>query len=232
MNCLRSISLLLLSILVLSSSASADILVSFGPSVPGPLIAGSSGLINVFVRASAGTETLDGFLVEIGLSGGPAGGLIFSPIQTESQLTDPGYVFAGKSLNFNTGLPVGLVGPATTYSGADFTDDGSGPPPLPGLPAPVTLTTTNKLLFRLNLSAVTAGIYTIDVTPFPISDFLDPAFTSIPFSSIAGSITVDPAAAVPKPGSMLFCGVVAACAGVTGWCRRKKSASSCTEQTC
>jgi len=213
-----------LPILTLSSPAFGSIIVTFGTSSPDPLIAGSSGTIDVFA-ASTGTDTLDGFQLGVSLSGGPAGGLLFSSTQTEGQLAvgpgppGSGYVFFGNSLAQNPATPIGTVsGGGTTYTGFDATFDFF----------PISLTTTPQLLYRLNLDAVTAGIYTIDAIASPTSAFfsdqLDPIASDIPFISTAGIITV---AAVPEPGSLLFCGFVAVYAGARRWRKKRTSQSSC-----
>jgi hypothetical protein len=177
--------------------------------------------VDVFIRTNAGNQTLDGFQTRINLTGGPAGGLIFSAVQAEAQLGiggPSGYVFFGKSISQNTSSNIGIVLPGgSSYIGADSTDDGSAIP-LVGNPDPITLTTTNRLLYRLNLSAVTAGNYNIDlngaVSSF-YSDQLDPANTTVTFSSTAGTLNVS---AVPEPSSLLL--IAVGCAGMRAFRRR------------
>ena len=204
---MRRCLLILIVLLVSVSKAQAGIIVSFGTSAPNPMTAGGSGLIDVFLKTDGGNQLLDGFNVQIGITGGPAGGLIFSSTQTEGQLADASYVFFSKSLSQNTSTSIGAVsGGGSLYTGFDATDDGTGPPPAFGNPDPITLTTTNQLLYRLNLSAITAGLYTIDVNPLAdpsfFTDQLDPLNTGIAFTSTPGSITVNSAAAVPEPSSI------------------------------
>lgn len=214
-NLLTIVSLLCLSLSACGPMAEGAIIVTFGISVPDPLIAGSVGppgvYVDVFAAANVGTETLDGFQVRVAItpgggSPGPAGGLIFSPVQADAQLTQANYVFFGKSLSQNTLAAIGVVSPSNTFTGADSTDDGSAAP-LVGNPVPITLTTAPLLLYRLDLSAVTAGTYSIDVVPGVssfFSDQLDPVGTAIPFSSTAGGLTVSAAAAVPEPATTAF----------------------------
>ena len=204
---LVTLAALCLTLIVGVPTSKADIIVSFGSSTPDPLIAGSSGTVDVFIRTNAGTQTLDGFQAGINLTGGPAGGLIFSAVQAEAQLGiggPSGYVFFSKSISQNTSAIVGIVGGGgSSYIGADSTDDGSAIP-LVGNPAPITLTTTNRLLYRLNLSAVTAGNYSIDLNG-AVSSFysnqLDPVGTAVTFSSTAGTLNIT---AVPEPSSLLL----------------------------
>jgi len=217
---------------MLSSPAFGSIIVTFGTSSPNPLIAGSSGTIDVFAEASAGTETLDGFQLGVTISG-PAGGLLFSAVQTEGQLAiggATGYVFFGDSVAQNPPTAVGTVsGGGTIYSGYDAVFSSVlFPVPFSGA---ITLTTTPQLLYRLNLDAVTAGTYTIDAiaalpgNPSFFSDQYDPLGTGISFTSTPGSINV--AAAVPEPGSMLFFGFVAVYAGARRWRKQRTSQRSC-----
>ena len=210
-NLLTIVSLLCLSLSACSPAAEGAIIVTFGTSVPDPLIAGSGGYVDVFVATNTGSQVLDGFQVRVAItpgggSPGPAGGLIFSPVQADAQLTQPNYVFFGNSLSQNTLAAIGVVSPSHTFTGADSTDDGSAAP-LVGNPVPITLTTAPLLLYRLDLSAVTAGTYSIDVVPGVssfFSDQLDPVTTAIPFSSVSGPLTVNAPAAVPEPATTAF----------------------------
>lgn len=215
---MRRCLLMMVILLVSVARAQASIIVSFGTSAPDPITAGASGLIDVFLKTDAGTQLLDGFNVQVGITGGPAGGLLFSGTQTETQLADTSYVFFNKSLSQNTQTSIGAVsGGGSLYTGFDATDDGTGPPPAFGNPDPITLTTTNQLLYRLNLSAVTAGLYTINVNALADPSFftnqLDAANTGITFSSTGGSITVN-SAAVPEPSSIAILCIAGAGAGV------------------
>lgn len=203
-NLLTTAGVLWLSLFACGAQVEAGIIVTFGASVPDPIIAGSSGTVDVYVRANAGTQTLDAFLVRVGLTpiaGSPAGGVIFSAAQAEAQLGQTSYVFFGISQSQNTMTGIGTVsGSGSLYTGMDASDDGSSNP------MPVILTTTNRLLYRLNLTGVAAGTYAIDVNSDVssfYSDQLDGSST-ITYSSTAGSLTVNGAASVPEPASMAF----------------------------
>lgn len=204
MNLLTIVSLLCLSLSACGPMAEGAIIVTFGTSVPDPLIAGSGGYVDVFVRSDIVVgELLDGYQVGVtiapgGGSPGPAGGLIFSAVQAEAQLLDPTYVFFGNSFATNNLVPIGTVtGGGTGYIGNDVTDNF----------VPVTLLSINRLLYRLDLSAVSAGTYTISVnagvTSF-FADQTDPINTAIPFSSVSGPLTVNAPAAVPEPATTAF----------------------------
>lgn len=203
-NLLTIVSLLCLSFSACGPAAEADVIVTFGTSVPDPLIAGSGGYVDVFVRSDIVVgESFDGFQVGLtiapgGGSPGPVGGLIFSAVQTEAQLANATYVLFGNSFDTNNAVPVGTVtGGGTGYIGLDVTDN----------LVPVTLLSINRLLYRLDLSAVSAGTYTISVNAGVTSFFSDqtnPVGTAILFSSTAGGLTVNAPAAVPEPATTAF----------------------------
>ena len=110
----QRLSLMIVTMAALSSSAWGGIIVSFGTSPPNPMTAGGSGILDVFVRSDVGTQILDGFQVQVGLiptGGSPVGGLIFSNLQLDAQLLiggpGGGYVFFGNSLSQNTSSSIG-----------------------------------------------------------------------------------------------------------------------------
>lgn len=190
------------------TAARADIIVTFSSTTPAPLIVGSAGQIDVMIASNTGTDFLDQFLVDVVLTPltGPAGGLIFSAIQSETFVTDSNYIFFNRSQSAFLGAPVGAVnGSGDIYSAYDATDDGSGPPPGLGLPDPIFVPTVGNeaLLFRLDLDAVAAGTYRIDLNL--LSQFVDDNGSDLAFTSTPGFVTVNAAsAAVPEPGSVLL----------------------------
>ena len=207
-------------------SASAGLIVTFGSTNPSPILAGTSGTLDVFVHSDS-NDVLDGFVAEFlisptGLSA--IGGTRFSVAQLDAQLSDPIYVFSGRSLSLITGASVGTVNAAgDQYIGFDATDDGSGIP-LAGNPLPVTLTATDLLLFRLNLDGVTAGSYQIEMTSAiffidQLGDLLDP-LNHVSFTSTPGAITVTGAAAVPEPSTAALLGLGLAVVGIRRRMRR------------
>lgn len=201
-----------------SSVAEASLFLSFDTSSPSPLVAGSSGTIDVLIASDA-PDMLDFFQVDVtltpvGLS--PSGGLKFAATQSDAQLIDPDYVFFGNSLTQNTPpTDVGTVdGSGVLFSAFDATDDGSGPPPLPGMPNPLPLSTSlTYLLFRLDLVAFAAGTYEIDVVVDPgVTGFFDESFNEILSSSTPGTITVTGnVTAVPEPSSAVLLVLACAC---------------------
>ncbi|MFO0943374.1 MAG: PEP-CTERM sorting domain-containing protein [Pirellulales bacterium] len=212
-------------LLAFAGVSKAGLIITPSSPSPNPITAGSNGTIDFFIRADSGTQLLDGFQATISITGGTAGGLVFSNTQLDSQLSNPNYVFAGNSLSQNTLVSVGTVTNAgLTYIGSDASDDGSAAP-LAGNPVPVTLTTTDKLLFRLNLTGITAGTYTLTIDP-NVSAFytnqLDPVNTTIGAVTLnSGQVQVT-VTAVPEPGTLSLVGV--AVIGLAFF-RRQKSVS-------
>jgi hypothetical protein len=203
---LRTFALTVLAVCVSESSASAAIIVSYSSSTSVPLVAGSGASLDVFVRSSDGTDMLDGFQVEFGLtsSGGPVGGIRFVDPQSDAQLGETNYVFFGRSLSANTGAPVGAVsGGGAFFSGYDATDDGTGFP-FAGNQDPLSLGMSDLLLFRLNFEADFAGDYVLNLSADFFSDQLDPISFPLPIDTLPGSFTLSVssgAAAVPEPGT-------------------------------
>lgn len=184
----------LVAMLAACSTTSADLIISFGTSTPDPIPVGSSGTLDVFVRASAGTRvSLDAFQLSLTIGGA---GVIFPTTQSTAYLTLPTYVFSNQSLSFNTNVPVGFGDNGSNYDGYDAKD---GPLPL------VVDDLNNLLLARVDLTGVSPGTFAIDaINSSFVTDQLDAFNSAIPFTSTAGSVTV---AAVPEP-SVAWLGAV------------------------
>lgn len=210
---------LCLTLIVGVPDAKAAFIVSFRTSVPDPLVAGGGGFVEVLVRSDqeAG-ESLEGYQVGVtiapgGESPGPVGGLIFSDAQVDDELTDPNYVFVGNSFNEEKAIAVGTVtNGGTDYFGLDVTNDYG----------PVMLELTDKLLFRLDISALTEGTYTISLDTLVTSFFTDtapenPIGTPVAFSSTAGTLKV---IATPEPSSLLL--ISLGSAGMLAFRRRRR----------
>ena len=207
---------LCLTLIVGVPDAKAAFIVSFRTSVPDPMVAGGGGFVDVLVRSDqVDGESLDGYQVGLtiapgGESPGPVDGLIFSDMQVDDELIDPNYVFVGNSFDFITSVPVGAVIPGgTKYIGSDITND----------LVPVTLALTDRLLFQLDISALTEGTYTISldagVTSF-FSDQNDPLGTPVLVNSTAGTLKV---IATPEPSSLLL--ISLGSAGMLAFRRRR-----------
>ena len=105
------------------------------------------------------------------------------------------------------------------FTGYDATDDANDPDHL--TPLPVTLTTTDLLLFRLNLDAAVAGNYQISITSATfLENYFDSPDDGISFTTANGMITVaDATTAVPEPSTAVIPGLTFVC-GLC--CRRSK----------
>lgn len=203
----------LFSLLAFATDVSAGVVISFSNTSPTTIVAGSNAQIDVMIANESGTDLfLDGFYADVVLTGS-AGGLIFSPGQSESQLNDSNYIFYGRSLSQNTGLPIGEVLPGgMTFTGSDFSDDGTGGMS-PGNPFPILIPTVGQeaLLYRLDLQALAAGTYTIDLgfSEFSgMTDLLDaPDLLAYRSTSLTFTVAAAPAP-VPEPGSAIIFGTV------------------------
>jgi len=183
-------------------SAEGGFVVSFGAgsgTTAGPVsfVEGQAGRLNVFIQRDAfPTEPLLSFTVRVNLSavgGAPANGLLFASTQQQSQLVSTSYVFAGNSSVVSNNGQVGNVQlNGLRYTGSD-TVVGSA----------VSVPTSNRILFSLDMNPVAQGTYqisvdtTLNATGFV--GFLDEIPVSIPFAHSAGLLSV-----VPEPGSILL----------------------------
>ena len=190
----------LLLTLAAAPAARADLIISVGSA---DVQSGQTGSVDVFVRSTTGTDSLQIANVQFQITPvsppplSPA--LSFTNPQSDSQLTNPGYIFAGNS----AAAPFGpasfittTITPNDTYFGGDGTADASG----------VLVPTTNRLLVRLDLTAgagAGGSVYQISLVNSGTL-FLDPNFTPIPFSSTAGLVTT------PEPTTLAVFGGFAA----------------------
>ncbi len=181
-------------IAVLPAVASANLIVSFGPSLSLPV--GTDGFLNVYIHSDNPLgEPLQSLEVTYDISGP---GLTFftdgSGNPDELQLSDPNYVFAG-----NTSSNMGSVNNTQdVYSQLDFTANSLD----------VTVPSTDVLLATLHLSAVDAGPYTITIDSANTVFYpADPLASAIPYTvSNNGNVTVPGVSPVPEPSSVnLIC---------------------------
>ncbi len=142
------------------------------------------------------------------MSGGP--GLEFANPQTESHLSNSNYVFFNRSNSVFNALPSTVVTSASSMNVSDLSDNGMG------LPNPFTVGSagSESLLARLNLNALTAGTYSLQL--LGTSSFSDAGFNNILFNTPSLNISVT---AVPEPSSIG--GAVALGLG-RFWLRRKR----------
>jgi hypothetical protein len=212
---IRSI-LCVLAFCLAAKSSSAAIIVSYQGNTIGY---GSTGFVDVYVSSDAALATpdvLDSFsasFVIAPVGGAVSNGLQFVDPQSDTQLGQGNYVFAGNSI---TAPPIGTVSTGTntndSYIGGDATIDGLGTSLHAG--------SGSFLLYRLDLSALLANPsdqFTITLQNNLNTDFLDPSFTSLSINpSSFSSFTIT---AVPEPTST---GLLLAGAGVGLWLKRRK----------
>lgn len=166
-----------------------------------------SGAIDVLISGSG--DLLSSFNFEFRITTAGLTRLEFVDPQSDEQLGDASYVFAGNSLAVDDGVPIGNVSttsvPNDTFIGGDSTADFGDVP-----------VTSSRLLVRLNLTAVTGlapvegDTFTISLVPLTspgdlgdASFFVDSAFEPIAYTSTSGTVTIGPAAAVvPEPSTL------------------------------
>jgi hypothetical protein len=164
---------------------------------------GGTGFVDVLIHSD---DVLDGdplqnFGFEFRITTAEPTRLEFVNPQSDPQLTDPNYVFFGDSLAEMIGVGPPILPPNTTFIGGDSTDSF----------ADVTVLTTDKLLARLQLTAMmdldlppeVGDTFTISLEPSVNTFFNDSLINPISFSSTPGTVTIGPAATVvPEPGAL------------------------------
>jgi len=205
--------LLVLGLVLLGQPARADLIVSFGSAVVAP---GGTTTLDVYVRSTTGTDTLTSFsleyLLELDTPGGTAT-LSFVAPQSDSQLTDAGYLLFGNSLAefFPFTTITTTTDPDDTYLGGDGA--------LLGL---VLVPTTDTLLTRFDLTAgagTPGSVYRISLLPSLFTGFYDENFNPVPFAAGTGFVTVSAETVIPEPATLLLVGM-AVTAAAFPWRRR------------
>jgi hypothetical protein len=198
---IRTVSLLLLATLVQlaqPSSGFAGLIVSVSDLT---LPAGGAGFADVHIR-SDGSDLLGLYNVEFRISP-----VEFVDPQSDLQLADPDYVFAGNSFKDLNALPLGNVIPifatGDTFAGFDFTADFTD----------IVLDGTDLLLARLEVTAATG------LPPEPGDQFMVSLVENSVFlndsgmleintdaSDLTGTVTISAPSTAPEPASLtLFC---------------------------
>ena len=188
--------------------------------------AGGSGFVDVVI-ASTGSDDIAGYDYEFVLTPDTAvpGTLTsFTAPQPDPQLADPAYLFFGDSANVALGFGVGTVSTTTTtadtFTGSDATDSF----------ADVAVTSTPFLLASLEVEhvlpvgvdpATTVGdTFTLSLAG---ATFVDSFFGTHTVTGLPGTVTLSASmAAIPEPGTILFCSVALSAWGATSLRRRRR----------
>ena len=167
------------------------------------------GFVDVFIRSDA-NDTLSNFAFNFRIDpvGATSTQLQFSDPQSDLQLLESNYVFAAGSLK-RDGDPSLLIDPESV--GNVFTDifpndSYVGTDSFTLLaPASVTLTSSNLLLARLELTPgpgllapVVGDQFAITLVDGPFTTFLDENLNAMSYSSNVGTVNIT---AVPEPGT-------------------------------
>lgn len=190
----------------------SDLIVSFGPSVPTPLVPGGTGYVDVFVR-SDNNDHFSGYQLDFALS--TPDGLTFADTQDNSYVNNSNYVFFN-----NPHLTLAADQPSSAVTDAVFSDGLLNA----SLEASefITLDNTDLLLGRLQLN-VAAG-----TTPgkFDLGSLASIGFFAWdnPTSLIDYTVDADRAgiinvSAVPEPSTLGLAAVALASTGLF-WRRR------------
>ncbi len=198
-------------LLVLSSSARANLAVSFDTQ---PIVQGGTGTLNIFVTSDATTtpDMINQFGFQLLILGPHE--LQFAPNPSFDYVTSisPPYIFSGDSSG-PTGAPDQTTYPNDTYNGVDSTQSGN----------PVSLTQASGTLLlasvKLDATITDAGdVYTFQLVPdsgmgslnqssntfFDNFDFdTGTELSAVPYTSLPGTVTIIPAA-VPEPTSVIL----------------------------
>lgn len=180
--------------------------------------AGGTGSVDVLI-SSTNNDLLNEFNSSFLLTTGGATQLAFVDPQSDSQLTNPNYVFFGNSFSLINAVPVGNVATTNTtndsFFGGDSTNNQNN----------VMLSGTNQLLFTFSFTTATAAppvpgdTFTLSLEPpananpgggddFFFINVVGQTTQFVPYSSTAGTITISGAVlAVPEPASWALFGL-------------------------
>jgi len=167
---------------------------------------GQTSSVDVLLSSDSSNDVLWAFGLELEIT--TASGRLLEFVQTggvppDTQLSDSNYVFASTGSAAIDAPPFGAVGPNTTYSGLDISND-----PL-GVSGPFS----NLLLVRLDLTTLTGNaaqagdVFSISlVTANGGTFFWDADFNDIPLSSNVGEVTITGRSTpvVPEPASVVL----------------------------
>ena len=191
--------LILLSTLIASETARADLLISIGSTSITP---GGTGSVDVTIESEAPLgDLLSLFSFEFRVNTGGPTQLDFSNPQGDSQLSDADYVFSGDSLAAAfppVGAVSGTIAPNDTFIGGDATFSGSD----------VTVLGTPQLLVRLDFTAATVlppalnDSFAVELIASQSTAFQDSEFLDVAYEATMGTVTI-----VPEPPGHSTCAV-------------------------
>lgn len=110
-------------LLIVTSTAQAGFVVNIGST---SVQAGQSGSIDVLLSSDSSNDVLWAFGLELEITTSSGRLLEFAQtggVPADTQLTDPNYVFALTGSAAIDAPPFGAVGPNTTYTGLDISND-------------------------------------------------------------------------------------------------------------
>jgi hypothetical protein len=202
-----------------AAPAEAAVIVTVNDAVIQP---GGTTNLNVYIRSSDGTDLLNEFGFGFRITSG-ARRIEFVDPQSDLQLGEPDYIFAGDSAAVDTPFDVGFVSedtvPNDTYVGNDLTTSGSN-----------VSFAADKLLVVLELTASAAAppimgdTFTVELLTDSFTYFqsTEGRLEIDATSDLSGTVTVGaPVAAVPEPSSLVLFSGLAGLALVR--CRRRRS---------
>lgn len=196
-------------VLGIQGSSSGGIVLTFQPSSATTMQVGGTGYLDVFARTDSGSLSIDSFVAILDIQGGAAGGFTFGMPPASSPFSDSQYLFFGKSWSQNLGSPIGgLQNADQSFFAFDKTD-------VLGASSPVVLSTLDRLLFRVAVSANSIGEYQVNLRN-PESAMFDGL--GVRQGDLTGSIQYS-VTAVPEPSSL---GLVGLAALGMGWGARRK----------
>lgn len=199
-----------------NSQLLGGLVVTLQPTSSTTMHVGETAFLDVLVRTDSGSLSIDSFVALLDIQGGSAGGFTFGMPPATSPFSDSQYLFLGRSWSQNLGSPIGgLQNADQTFFAFDKTD-------VSGASSPVVLSTLDKLLFRVAVSANAIGDYQVKLRN-PESAMFDGL--GVRQGDLAGSIHYS-VTAVPEPSSLGLCGL--GTLGVSWIARRRRLRSIAT----
>ncbi|MEM6365527.1 MAG: PEP-CTERM sorting domain-containing protein [Planctomycetota bacterium] len=210
---------------LLAPAADGGLLIRFEST---PIVEGRSGLVDVFVSGDSSDLITDAsFEFRITPLGGTPRQLSFADPQSDSQLSDPDYLFQAASFR-RDGDPLLGVAPSAvgSVSSVDRLNDTyiglDSDPTLAG----VVIGTDELLLARLDLTSgpgllapIAGDQFQLELVASPNTFFFDPSNPNL-FADWNSTPTTLTVTAIPEPSSFAMTGLVVLIAGIRRHSRR------------